>query len=271
MILATIDFNEALPPLDAVMPATSQTVIFFAFALTGIGFLLYAIYLAKRWNNWLPVMFWVGSLLAVSLEPVADMALHAIHPPVGQWNAFTSHGFPIPWHIVFAYSFYYSAMLILFWPMIARRTLTRRLAWTIFVIGAVWVTLIEQIPISKGIWLYYGPQAFRIGVMPISMIVPNAASVSMVTYIIYKLAPSINTGWKRFIAIPAVPITALATHAGSSGFMYDVMGMDLQKLGLVFLNMMAVISAVMGVVAVWITIELTQDKSDTTQPIATRL
>jgi hypothetical protein len=33
---------------------------------------------------------------------------------------------------------------------------------------------------------------------------------------------------------------------------------------------MAVISAVMGVVAVWITIELTQDKSDTTQPIATR-
>jgi hypothetical protein len=84
------------------------------------------------------------------------------------------------------------------------------------------------------------------------------------------LAPSINSGWKRFIAIPAVPITALATHAGSSGFMYDVMGMDLQKLGMVFLDTMAVISAVMGVVAVWITIELTQDKSDTTQPIATR-
>jgi hypothetical protein len=46
------------------------------------------------------------------------------------------------------------------------------------------------------------------------------------------------------------------------------MGMDLDKLGPNFLNVMTLISIVIGFVAVWITIELTQDKNDTSRPFA---
>ncbi len=263
-----IDFAHATPPLDALMPAVAQQYIVVAFGAMAVIFLLYAIHLSVKWKNWLPTLFWFGGLCAVMVEAIADLTLHAIHPPVGQWNAFTVHGHPIPWHIVFAYPSYYAGTLIALWPVIAKRTLTRGLAWKIFWIGAIWVTLIEQIPISQGIWVYYGPHSFKIGYMPISMIIPNAASVVMVLLIIYKLAPSISGGWKQWLAIPAVPICALGTHAGSAALMYNVMGMDLDKLGPAFLNVMALISVAIGFVAVWMTIELTQDKSDTSRPFA---
>ena len=268
MGITEVDLVRAMPPLDAVMPATAQIVILFAFGGLSLAFLLYAVYLSIRWKNWLPTLFWFGGLTAVMVEPIADLGLHAIHPPVGQLNAFTTHGHPIPLHILFAYPAYYAGSLIALWPMIAKRTLTSGFAWKIFWISVVWVAMIEQVPLFYGIWVYYGPHAFKIGLMPISMIVPNAASVVMVLLIVYKLAPAMNNGWKRLIAIPAVGISALGTHVGSAALMYNVMGMNLEKFGPVFLNLMALISVALGVVAVWMTIELTRDKSDTSAVLA---
>jgi hypothetical protein len=230
--------------------------------------LLYSIYLSARWKNWLPVLFWFGGLTACVVEPIADANLHALHAPIGQWNAFTSHGHPIPWHIFLAYPFYYAGTLIAAWPLIARRTLTRSLAWKIFWIGAIWCTLLEQIPLIYGVWIYYGPQPFRIGHMSIAMIVPNMASIVMTMLIIYKLAPSINSGWKRLMAIPAVGMSALGAHTASGALMYLVMGMDLDKLGQDWLNVMGAISIMLGFVCVWMTMELTEDKSDTSQVLA---
>lgn len=270
MNLTDVDLVHASPPLDAIMPAGGQDVLLYAFGGASLALLLYAIYISAVWKNWLPTLFWFGGLTAVMVEAIADLGLNAVHPPVGQLNAFTSHGHPIPWHIVFAYPAYYGSTQILLWPMIAKRTLTSSMAWKIFGISVIWVTLLEQFPLANGIWIYYGIHAFKIGHMPISMIVPNAASVIMVFLIIYKLAPAMNQGWKRLLAIPAIGLTALGTHVGSAALMYNVMGMNLERMGPAFLNTMALISIVIGVVAVWMTIELAADKNDTSQPISSK-
>jgi len=267
MSVYDIDYNHDLPPLNAVMPYTPQLWVTIIFVGLSAAFLLYGIYLSIKWKNWLPVLFWFGGLTACVVEPIADANLHALHAPIGQWNAFTSQGHPIPWHIFLAYPFYYGGTLIAIWPVIARRTMTRSFAWKLFIIGAVWCTLLEQLPLAYGVWIYYGMQPFRIGHMSIAMIVPNMASIVMAVLIMYKLAPSINTGWKRLIAVPAVGMASLGAHTASGALMYLVMGMDLEKIGQTNLNILGFISIVLGFVCVWMTMELTEDKSDTSKAL----
>lgn len=267
-MLDSIDFDHALPPIDAVMPQTPQLIVTILFTGLAVIFLIYAIWLSLKWKSWMPVLYWIGGQAAVVVEPIADAVLHAVHAPVGQWNVFTSHGHPIPWHIFIAYPWYYGATQILAWPLIARRTLDRKLAWKIFWIGAVWVTLLEQIPILYGVWIYYGPHPFKIGLMPVTMVVPNMASVVMTLLVIYKLAPSINTGWKQLIAIPATGMTALGAHAGSGALMYTIMGMNLEKMGPLWLNLWGAVSLVLGLICVWMTIEICLDRQDQSKRLA---
>lgn len=267
MSVYDINYNRALPPLDAVMPATPQLVVTLLFVGLSVFFLFYALYLSRKSNNWLPFLFWLGGFASVVVEPIADANLHAVHAPIGQWNAFTAHGHPIPWHIVLAYPFYYGGSLIAGWSIFQHRTMTRSLAWKIFWISAFWVTALEQIPLHYGVWIYYGPHPIKVGLMSLAMVIPNAASVTMALLIMYKLTPSINTGWKRLMAVPAVAIASLGTHVGSGALIYNVMGMDLVAMGPLWLNIIGFISIAIGFVAVWMTIELCQDKTDTTQPL----
>jgi hypothetical protein len=269
MSVYDIDYNRALPPLDAVMPYTPQLVITILFVGLSVAFLVWALYLCKKWSSWMPLLFWIGGLCACVVEPIADANLHALHAPVGQWNAFTAHGHPIPWHIFLAYPFYYGGTLIALWPMFAKRTLTRSTAWKIFWISAIWVTALEQIPLYYDVWIYYGMHPMKIGMMSLAMVIPNAASVVMAMLIMYKLLPSINEGWKRLMAIPAVAIASLGTHVGSGALIYNVMGMDLVAIGQGWLNVLGFISIGIGIVAVWMTMELTEDKSDTSRVLAT--
>jgi hypothetical protein len=187
--------------------------------------LAYAIHVARRTRSPLPVLFWIGGLCTVVLEPVADVMGNVIHSPDGAWVVFSVEDHPIPWHVLLCYPWYFGGLPIVIFDRMRARDVDRKFWWDHYLLVGMLVPLVEVVPAHYNIWVYYGHQPLKIGATPIGIAASNICAVMLPTLLIYMLLPVLK-GWRQLLVVPLMPAVAMGAHAGSGVFNYVVLGQD---------------------------------------------
>jgi hypothetical protein len=218
---------QYMQPPVYYMPPTAELayLIFAGVAATLVS--LYALYLAVTRRTAFPLLICAGAFLTVLLEAPADVLGNAVHSQLGQRNAFTVKGAPVPWGVVLTYGFYAATLPVVLFDRIKGQTLTPRFWWNIYAASLLAVCAVEQIPVHLGLWHYYGYQPFKIWEMPVSMVFANAACVLVPALLVYKLYP-ILTGWRQLLVVGLVPAGTMAGWAAASLAIINALGTDTQ-------------------------------------------
>ena len=248
------------------MPQTGQEICLAVFSGGAVLLVLYACYQAYSRKSWLPVPFLLAGGFSVMLEPMADAWGNVIHPPVGQVYAFQAEGHPVPWHIVVGYVWYYGLLNIILFDRFIARTMTPSLWWKTAFWSALAVTAVEQMPIYFGLWVYDGVHAFNLGIMPLSMAAPNAASVMIPSLLIYRLMP-ILTGWWQLLVLALVPCLVVGTHTGASIPSYLTLGQDTATMPFRILQAGTLVTTAFALMLIWPEIRMSLPSSIRQGPV----
>lgn len=250
----TLAPSEYTQPPIYDMPQTGEIVyLVFAAVLAGLV-TMYGIYLAVSRRTPFPLLISVGAFLTVLLEAPADVMGNAVHSQIGQRNAFTVEGAPVPWGVVLTYGTYAATLPILLLDRMRAQNLTPRFWWKTYAASLVAVCTVEQVPVHNGLWHYYGYQPFKIWEMPVSMVFANAACVVVPALIVYKLHP-VLIGWRQLLVIGLIPAATVAGWAASSIAIINALGTDTEaNHGIVQLAAIATIG--LSLLTTWATVTI---------------
>ncbi|TAM65744.1 hypothetical protein [Mycobacterium sp.] len=212
------------PPLYHMPPTGELIYLLFAGAAAALV-ALYALYLAATRRTAFPLLICVGAFLTVLIEAPADVLGNAVHSQLGQRNAFTVRGAPVPWGVVLTYGFYAATLPVALFDRIKAQTLTPRFWWGTYAASLLAVCAVEQIPVHFGLWHYFGYQPFKIWEMPVSMVFANAACVVVPVLLVYKLYP-VLTGWRQLLVVGLIPSGTMAGWAAASLAIMNALGTD---------------------------------------------
>lgn len=203
------------PPVGAVMPASTQTVLIIVMGTIAACWLVAVAVLAIRQKSWIPVYITIGSILSLGYEPLGDWLELAWYPAVNQVTAVQFFGRNVPLFIGLLFVFYFGAVVIAF-AKLADSGLTWRKWWTFA--GAILVgqTVFEMICLAfDHPWVYYGNQPFVVLSLPlwimftcVSFQILGGAGV----YAIQHYLPA-RAHW---LAVPAMPVLFLAGHGAAA-------------------------------------------------------
>lgn len=246
-----LDLAHTAAPEGLLMPALPQLVTTVAYGIGALAFLAYAVVLASRERSALPLLFILGALLTIFLEPVVDLLGNAVHPQIGQYHLLTTNGHPVPWAVLIGYVWYFAAAPLLGWRLMLERRLTQAMVWKAFAVVAVTAAIVEQIPLHFGVWHYYGEQPLKIGYMPVWWIVANTTAVIVPFLLIYKLFPRL-TGLRQWLVVGLIPSGAFMGHAAAGWPMYNILGTQTEVIAPVLLVGASVASIALALMTVWI-------------------
>lgn len=213
-------FDYPLAPFDAVMPAQAQSIMLGLVVAALIVTVLVGMRLALTHRSWLPICMIVGGFLCAFMEPLITNLGHVIHPEIGQLVAFKTADRAIPLHIVLIYPVYFCAA---FFPMYSRITgqgFTRAYVWRAYLITCALAYLLEIVPVSIGLWVYYDQQALWVweSGMPLFWTFVNACCVLVPVTLLKVFGPVLH-GPRVLLAIPLIPAGGFMGHFGA-GFLY---------------------------------------------------
>jgi hypothetical protein len=189
------------------------TIVLAVFGTLAAAGAAYAIAMAIRLRDAVPVVVCVGALVCAFNEPIYDIlgkiAYAEDHP-----MAYTLMGREIPWFLVVGY---------LPWVGVAPWILSRRMetgvsrrALHLFAAATfLSVALVELLGTSLDAWVYYAP-------IPIEWLVvaPQMAVCPLLgAFLLHALAPWAQ-GWRRLLMVVPPMVALPATYAASSWPMY---------------------------------------------------
>lgn len=257
--LVSPNLIHTLPPVDRIMPQQGQMIAMVVFGAMALVLTLYAIYVAFTHRSWLPVLFLVGGLLNTAVEPISNVLGNIIHSPVGQVNAFTSEGHPIPWYACFAHIVLVAVIGVLFFRKYVERTMTAAFWWkTVIVYAAIFVCTVHFF-LKAGLWFYYGNHGLKIGEVSLAMLSSNIAALVIAPLMVYRLMPILK-GWKQLIVVPLLPCVTTAIHTGVHLPAYTVLGQDTATLPTWVLHTGNLMSFGLGIMMLWIFINLVHNR-----------
>lgn len=252
--MSTPDLTQPVPDPHWAMPSPAGEILLAIFGGGAAVFVAYCAYLSYRKRSPLPLLFALAGGCAIMLEPIADALGKVQHPPVGQINAFVTAGQPIPWAIVLGYFWYFGLGPILLWRFAERRSMTPRRWYFAAVLAFLAVTLVEQIPITLGLWKYYGHQPLVMGVMPIDMAIANMVSVILPMVVLYAIWP-ILTGWRQLLVLAVVPICVVGGHTAAAAPAYMLIDAN-PGVPSIFVHLAGAVTCVFSVLIVWFSVTL---------------
>lgn len=243
-------------PVGLIMPATAQLWTTLIYGVGALAFLLLAIRLAWRERSAVPLLMLFGAALTIYLEPIVDVLGNAVHPQIGQYNLLTTNGHPVPWAVLIGYIWYFAGTPLLCYSMLKRQTLSQRFVWWTFASVVLGAALVEQIPLHFGVWVYYGEQLPKIGLMPIWWIFANTAAVLVPFILVYKLFPTL-VGARQWLLVPLMPSGAFMGHAAAGWPMYNLLGTDTASLPAWALYLGSLACVVLSLLVVWALMRVT--------------
>ncbi|MET0985311.1 MAG: hypothetical protein ABW034_07890, partial [Steroidobacteraceae bacterium] len=170
-------FPFTKPPLDSVMPQQAQDICFAIFAGGAVLLVAWGIYLAVSRKSWLPIVILIAAQCSFLLEGPADVMSNALYPPIGQDVAHVVKGHTIAWFVVPVYIWYVGLLPLAMYDAFVKQTVPYSAWGKIALATLVGVATVEQIPVYFGLWMYYGVQPLKIGLMPLWLIAANVACV----------------------------------------------------------------------------------------------
>jgi hypothetical protein len=252
-------FEFTRPPLDTVMPQQAQDICFAVFFGGAMLLVVWGLYLAISRRSWLPVILLAAAQCSFLLEGPADVMSNALYPPIGQNVAHVVMGHTIPWFVVPVYIWYVGFLPLIMYDAFVKQTVPYA-AWGKIAFGTfVGVAAVEQIPVYFGLWMYYGVQPLKIGLMPLWLIAANVACVVIPTVLIYRMIPAF-TGWKQLLFIPLVPASCAMGHSGAGIVMYNLLGGDTETMPIGILYVGTLATVVLSAVLCWVFVAWAYDR-----------
>ena len=252
-----IDLSHTLPPVGLEMPMLAQQITTVVYGLGAIIFVGIAIQLTIKKRSALPLLFLIGALLTLFLEPVVDALGNAVHPPINQYNIVTTNGHAVPWLVLIGYVWYFAALPLLCYQQMQDRTLKPSTVWKTYFGTVIGAALVEQIPLHFGVWVYYGFQPMKLGYMPMWWIFANAAAVIIPFLLIYMVFPKL-TGFRQLLVVLLLPSGAFMGHAGSGWPMYNALGTKTETLTSVIMYGASLLSIGLSLALVWLMINIAE-------------
>lgn len=181
------------------------------FGTVALAAVAYAVYLAVKEKDLLPVALCVGALVCAINEPIFDV-LGKIAYAGDQYIAYTAFGRSIPWFLVIGYIPWVGLLPLLIARAIARGATTRTLH-LVATVGVLSVAGVEAVNLWMRGWEYYGesPLKFFGGVAAMAC-VPLAGGV-----IIHLLIEPLS-GWRRVFAGLVAPTMVLPMMFAATGW-----------------------------------------------------
>jgi hypothetical protein len=211
----------APPVTQARWGVVGLNVVFFALLAVAVG---WALHLAWRERDLIPVVVCVGGLVAVLNEPIYDLLgqlVYAHNQPI----LFTSFGNrEIPILLIPAYVVWVSGLGLVF-AQVMKRGATPRLLWIMAGCSFLSVVTGELAGNSSHLWTYYGqaPAKFLV-------VAPQMAPVPLVSgYLIHHFRTRLRgPGVLLFLAVPGMALAA--TYAATSWPIYLALNSDVPVL-----------------------------------------
>jgi hypothetical protein len=203
------------PPVGVRAPAGGWPCLVLM-GLLGTAALAWAVIIAVRDGDRVPVLACLGAMVAVLNEPIFDLLgqiVYAGHQPT-VFTAFDRH---IPLFLLFGYVPWVGLL-----PALLARQLRRGAGGGLLKVVAgvsfLSVTVVESIGTATHNWVYYGrPPLKYLGVAPQMAPVPVVTAV-----LLFVLADRLH-GWSRawLVAVPGISLAAV--YAGAGWPMYDAL------------------------------------------------
>jgi len=229
-----------LPP--DLQSNVSPGVVLGAFAAIALASAVYAVYLALRRRDLVPVVVCLGALVCAFNEPIYDLLgkiVYAGNHPM----AYAYFGRQIPWFLVVGYLPWVGLLPYLLARAmrdgVSRRTLH------LFAFGSfVSVAIVETLGTSFHAWAYYGDAPLKFLV-----VAPQMAPVPIVGgFLLFAVADRL-VGWKRVAAAFTISTLALPmVFASASWPLYVGLNADLPT-GINWLLGIAMLALTAGTVA----------------------
>lgn len=206
------------PDLHSEVP---PALVLGAFGAVALASAVYAIYLAVKRRDFVPVVVCIGALICALNEPIYDILgkiVYADNHPM----AYTYFGREIPWFLVVGYLPWVGLL-----PYIIARAMRDGVARNklhLLAFGSfVSVVVVESLGTSFDAWAYYGDAPLKFLV-----VAPQMAPVPIVGgYLLFAVADRLS-GWKRVAVSFAISTVALPmVFASASWPLYVGLNADL--------------------------------------------
>lgn len=219
----TININFPAPPVDAVMPVAAQDIALWLSAAILAVFVVIAVRMSAKQKTLLPPLFLIAGYCTVVLEPIVCHLGHAFHPQIGQFTLFKTNNVAVPVYIAIIYSFYFGGVYMALFSRIVNDSFTSAYVWKAYLIICAMAYLIEVVPVSVGLWIYYDPQTLWLwkGGAPLFWAFANPACIVVPLALIKFLYPILK-GWKQLLVLVLSPMGAVMGHLGVGFPFYSI-------------------------------------------------
>lgn len=203
-------FNFPRPPLQAVVPATAQTVADVAWGALALICLAYVVAEWRRTRSPLPLVLLIGGAIAYLNEPIVDAMGLVWHPRLNQERVLNTLG-PLPLWGLFCYIVFFGAGTYVLFRLM-RRGVARRQFWA-GAAGLMTINLAIEIPLlPTHLYYYYGyhQQPMTVGHLPLFWLFLNVGGP--------VLAAAVLVAGERFFTGPRLLLAALVPMTSYAAF-----------------------------------------------------
>jgi hypothetical protein len=202
------------PPWDMVMNQTGQTVFTVFVIIPWVVLLALAGRALVRDRSAAPLLFMLGGMCSIVMEPVVDVMGMCFFPIHGQWVGLeTFAGRPVPIFMWPVYSWFVGGQAFLLWRTLQRGTLTGPRLWRHW-LTAWGVNIVLETPgVLMGVYTYYGAQPFNLWGLPLWWPAVNATMPVVAAFGVHKSWPHLR-GWRLLAIVPLVPMADGLVNGG---------------------------------------------------------
>ncbi|MFZ0715932.1 hypothetical protein [Mycobacterium sp.] len=203
-------------PSDVPMPQTAQTVLIVAMTMMAVLSLGYAIYASIRRRDLVHIWLLLGAGLAIPYEALGDNLVHVYYTERGQISWITTFGHSIPAFIGILYFWYLPIYGYLMIHRAGTGVSARRfwLEWSGFLSFAIFFEMLVT-SVGGPTWIYYGPQAFKLGDVPVLTPFTYVSFMVAIAGAFCALQRLLPRG-RQWLIVPAVPMVMAGSHAMTS-------------------------------------------------------
>lgn len=180
--------------------ALSAVILAVALAVIGL-----AIYLARRYRSWYPLLCILGGCLTAFVEPVLDVGLQLYWLKHHQPNYISAFGRHVPIITLAIYTIFmgFSSMMVWLWTHQGGVTVRKLLTLYVSMIAAL--NVLEPIGLKVHLWYYAGEQGIRFFNYPVWYSVSVSSIFLMNGAIQHRARPYLH-GWLMLATLCLIPM-----------------------------------------------------------------
>ncbi len=190
-------------PTEMTVPHDSATLVLAVFSTLAAVLVVAAVISWRRSGSPLMLAVLAGGLVAVVMEPFADVLGLVWFPVHDQIHAFTTLGVPIPLFVVVGYLCFFGLVTWSFLRLMETGP-TRRQFRRIAGMGLGAALLLEFPLLPTGVYTYYGPQPLKLLDYPLIWMTINSGACLLAALVIYRFRPFF-TGARTLATLLLIP------------------------------------------------------------------